>query len=335
MILVTGGTGLVGSHLLLSLLKEEKSVRALYRTESSILKTKTLFKNKGYLNLFKSIEWIKGDITETPSLEIAFINISEVYHCAGLISFQTDNEELVRKVNIEGTANIVNLCLYHAVKKLCHVSSIAALGHPKNESDYINEETEWNPELAADAYAISKYGAEMEVCRGQQEGLDTVIVNPGVIIGSGFWEQGSGKLFSKIKKGMLFYTRGVTGYVDVSDVVTCMILLMRNNKQGERYVLISENLSYQYIFDCAAENIGVKKPAYFASKLMTEIGWRIVALFSVLTGIKTSFSKNMATYAHTNSFFSNQKIIDLTGHTFIKIADSIVNTANQFKKEII
>ena len=183
MVLITGATGLVGSHLALHLLENNERIRAIYRTKTSIEKTKSLFKLYGKESLFEQIEWIEADINDIPSLEIAFKGVEYVYHCAALISFDPKDEKKLRKINIEGTANIVNFCLAFNVKKLCHVSSIAALGDLMEHETLITEETIWNPEKHHSDYAISKYGAEMEIWRGLQEGLPVVIINPGVILG--------------------------------------------------------------------------------------------------------------------------------------------------------
>ena len=206
MILVTGATGLVGSHLLVQLLQENEAVKALYRSKEQIEKVKNVFAFKNQTVLFDKINWVKGDITDIPTLEIAFEHVTHVYHCAALISFDPSDEAALRKINIEGTANVVNCCIAFGIKKLCHVSSIAALGSPKDHEVTINEQSEWNPEELHSDYAITKYGAEMEVWRGQQEGLKVLIVNPGVIFGPCFWNQGSGAFFTTVKKGIPFFT---------------------------------------------------------------------------------------------------------------------------------
>jgi len=194
MILITGATGLVGSHLMAKLLISGKAVRAIYRTEEKRLSVKKII---GYYSdkpdaLFNTINWVKADIINIPELSVAFEDISEVYHCAAVISFDESKAKHIRKVNIEGTVNIVNLCLAYEIKKLCYTSSIAALGITENGAS-ITEETHWNPEEQNNIYAITKFGAELEVWRASQEGLNTVIVNPGVILGSGFWDDGSGR----------------------------------------------------------------------------------------------------------------------------------------------
>ncbi len=308
MILVTGGTGLVGAHLLLNLAENETQIRSIYREESGIEKTKNLFQLYQKEHLFSKVEWIHSDIIDVPSLEIAFKNVDYVYHCAACISFDPNDEEKLRKINIEGTANIVNFCLATNVKKLCHVSSIAALGDVISNKTNISEEAEWNPEVVHSDYAISKYGSEMEIWRGQQEGLNAVIVNPGVIFGAGFWNQGSGLFFSGIKKGVPFYTNGITGYVGVTDVIKIMIQLMKSDIAGERFAIVSENLSFKEVVFKIAENLNVKKPTREAKPWMTSIAWRLDWLKSTIFGAKRQLSKYSANSLHSSEYISNEKI---------------------------
>jgi len=183
MILVTGATRLVGSHIVLQLVSQNKKVRALYKTETSKQKVLTLFRYYQKEYLYAKIDWFEADILDLPQFEKAFEDIDFVYHCVAVISFSPKDEAILRKVNIEGTANVVNLCLDFGIKKLCHISSIATLGDPKVGETFILEESDWNPETYHIDYAITKFGAEMEVWRAYQEGLKVVVVNPGVILG--------------------------------------------------------------------------------------------------------------------------------------------------------
>ena len=274
MILVTGATGLVGSYLLVKLLQKDEEVKALFRSEKQIEKVKNVFAFHHQTALFDKINWVKGDITDIPSLEIAFENVTHVYHCAALISFDTSDEDELRKINIEGTANVVNCCIDFGIKKLCHVSSIAALGNPKEHETTITEETEWNPEELHSDYAITKYGAEMEVWRGHQEGLEVVIVNPGVIFGYGFPKQGSDIIVQSVKKGLSFYTKGSIGIVAVEDVTNCMFQLMKSTISGERYILVGENVILKNFITYLATLLNIKPPTIYASKTMTSIAWR-------------------------------------------------------------
>ena len=308
MILVTGGTGLVGAHLLLHLVEQGENVRAICRTKSSINKTKNLFSHYHKSNLFEKIEWVQGDILEIPSLEIAFQNIESVYHCAAMISFDPKDEVAIRKTNIEGTANIVNFCLAFGIKKMLFVSSIAALGDPTPTETTISETTEWNPEIPHSDYAISKYGAEMEVWRGQQEGLNVLIVNPGIILGPGFLEQGSGKLFSAVAKGLSFYTTGTTGFIAVTDVVEASVQLMNSDVKNERFTLIENNYSFQEILNCIADSMQMKRPRWRATPFLVNVFWRIDWFLAAFFFQKRKLSRASAIASYSKSNYDNSKI---------------------------
>ena len=319
MVLVTGGTGLVGAHLLLHLVENGYAVRAIYRNTTSIQKTKALFALYKKESLFEKIEWVQADITDIPSLEMVFENVEYVYHCAALISFDPTDEDLLRKTNIEGTANIVNYCIAKAVKKLCFLSSIAALGDLKNNEKIITEESEWNPEKQYSDYAISKYGAEMEIWRGQQEGLDTVIVNPGIIIGPGFLEQGSGKLFKRVANGLSFYTKGVTGFIAVPDVVRIAIQLMKNEYSNERFTLIAENLIFRDLLNAIADSLNVKRPFMHANPLLMNLLYRIDWFISTVFRQKRKLDRSTAKASYARNQYSNEKIMRVLGVEFLDI----------------
>ena len=336
MVLVTGGTGLVGAHLLLHLIEsgstDNKKIRAIYRDLKGIQKTKSLFNSYNKIALFDSIEWIKADIIDVPSLEEVFSGIEYVYHCAAIISFDPKDEDLLRKTNIEGTANIVNLSLVNNVKKLCYVSSTAALGDLAGNEFIITEETEWNPEKPHSDYAISKYGAEMEIWRGQQEGLDVIIVNPGVIIGSGFLDQGSGQLFEKIKKGLSFYTMGITGFVAVSDVVKIMVQLMKSEIKNQRFTLISLNIIFRDFLNMISDALNVKRPKYHATPLFINLAWRIDWLLATVFHKKRTITKATAKASYSTNEYSNEKIKTTLKYNFKEIKEYIMEIAPLFKE---
>ena len=327
MILVTGGTGLVGAHLLLQLIESRsigtQKVRAIYRSVTSIEKTKSLFATYKKESLFDQIEWVSADITEVPSLEIAFQNIDTVYHCAALISFDPKDEDILRKTNIEGTANIVNFSIAYQIKKLCFISSIATLGDLLPHEKFITEETEWNPEKYHNDYAISKYGAEMEIWRGQQEGLEVIIVNPGVILGPGFREQGSGQLFTKVKNGLKFYTLGSTGFVAVTDVVRMAQELMQSEVKNERFTLIAENSVFRDILNAMADALGVQRPEIHAKPFLMKILWRLDWFVSNVFQQKRKLSKATARASYSENNYSNQKIKDCLKTDFTGIPQYI------------
>ncbi|MDO6595494.1 NAD-dependent epimerase/dehydratase family protein [Oceanihabitans sp. 2_MG-2023] len=334
MILVTGGTGLVGSHLLYELVKNNQNVRAIYRNEEKLESVKKVFSyfTEDSTSAFNKIDWIEADILNIPALTEAFKGITHVYHCAALISFDLKDYYDLRKTNIEGTANIVNLSIANTIKKLCYISSIATLGN-KEDNSLIDEDTFWNPETDNSVYGITKYGAEMEVWRGTQEGLDAVIVNPGIILGAGFWNSGSGLLFKKVQNTIPYSATGTSGYVDVKDVVQCMLQLMKSDIRNQRFIVVSENLSFKDFIEIAAKYLQVKAPKKQVTPFLLQIGWRADWLKSFLTGKPRSLTKQTAATALTLANYNNQKIIEALDYAFIPIEKSIKKVSEQFLKE--
>jgi nucleoside-diphosphate-sugar epimerase len=334
MILVTGGTGLVGSHLLYHLALENDMIKAIYRKNSNINAVKKVFSyySKNFEELFSKIVWVEADITDVFQLEIAFENITEVYHAAALVSFNTSDYKAMRKINIEGTYNIVNFCIEYQVKKLCYVSSIATL-EKVGEATVITEENEWSSEKNNYGYAITKYGAEMEVWRASQEGVNVVIVNPGVILGAGFWHQGSGAIFSKIYKGFKFYSEGVTGFVSVTDVVKIMMQLMQSEIKNERYILVAENISFKEVFFTIASNFNKKVPSIKVTKLMSELTWRIAWLKTVFTKKPPLLSKQSAKSIHNKHYYTSAKIKTDLNYQFEPITTTIKHVCSLFLKK--
>ncbi|WP_179349282.1 NAD-dependent epimerase/dehydratase family protein [Winogradskyella pacifica] len=336
MILVTGGTGLVGSHLLFQLLKSDEPIRAIYRREKTLARVKNVFSyfSDNAETLFNKIEWVEADINDIPKLEAAFKDITHVYHCAAFVSFEPNRYNDLRKINIKGTANIVNLSISHQIKKLCYVSTIAAIGHHSNPEKLIDEQTDWNPEDDNSVYAITKYGAELEVWRGTQEGLDAVIVNPGIILGAGYWNGGSsGNLFKRLHKGMTYYTTGITGYIDVWDVVSAMEQLMHSNIKNEGFILVAENLSFETFFTKTAKSLEVKPPTKQAKSWLLGIAWRLDWLKHLLTGKRRSLSKQTAKSAISVTNYDASKIINSLNFEFKPIDKSIEEVSKLFLKD--
>jgi nucleoside-diphosphate-sugar epimerase len=335
MILVTGGTGLVGSHLLYKLALNTDRIRAIYRENSNLNAVKNVFSYYSINSeeLFNKIEWVKADITDILELKNAFKNITKVYHCAALISFDPRDYEKMYKINIEGTTNIVNFCIDNKVSKLCFVSSIATLDKSVN-SDIINECCEWVSNKNKSDYAITKHGAEMEVWRASQEGVEVIIINPGVILGAGFWNSGTGELFSKINKGFNFYSEGITGFVTVNDVVKSMINLMESSIKNDQFVLVAENLSFKTVFSEIAKAFGKKKPKIKITKFRSAVLWRIDKIWSFITNSKPILTKKSAQSLHTKSYYSSDKIIKELDFKFEKISASIKSICELYKNNL-
>ncbi len=333
MILVTGGTGLVGAHLLYQLTQKEEKIRVLRRAASSLSQTEKTFSfyTSRPGKLFSKIEWVVGDILDIESLLQAMEGIGKVYHTAAMVSFDPQDEAEILETNVAGTANVVNACLEKRIKKLCYVSSVAALGRAGVEG-VTTEEAEWKSGQQASPYAISKYEAEREVWRGIAEGIKAVIVNPTIILGAGNFNTGSSKMFQTVYNGLKFYSGGLNGYVDVNDVAKAMILLMEGKYSGERFILNSENLSYQQTFEMMARSLGVEAPKYKAGKFLSELGWRMLRARSFFTGKSPLITKQTAKTANSIYRYSNEKFVNATGMHLTPIAESIEQTAKIFLK---
>lgn len=332
--LVIGGTGMLGSYLLLYLVRSGNNVRALKRYNSDIRKTFKVFSyySEDPDELFSRIEWTEGDMLDYSSLNEAMTGIDHVYHAAGMVSFSPSEKAEIMQVNVEGTTNIVDASLSCNIKKLCFVSSIAALGITEN-GEGITENTKWKYSKDESAYSISKYNAELEIWRGITCGLDAIIVNPSVILGCGDWSAGSPRLFSLVWKGLKFYTLGVTGFVDARDVSMSMIKLMESEIKNEKFILSSENLSFKDIFDKIAANSGRSCPKIYVSRLVSEVMWRVESARSFITGSTPLISKSTARISHKKLYYSNKKITEYLDFEFIPVKETIEHIGKIFLKE--
>jgi nucleoside-diphosphate-sugar epimerase len=334
MILVTGGTGLLGSHLLYQLVISGINPIALKRKSSDISKTRKIFNyyNDNVDDLMNKIKWVDGDILDYHSIEDAFDGVTEVYHTAATVSFKSSDKKKILSNNIQGTANIVNVSLNKKIKKLVHVSSIGALGRA-DTNGLVTEETHWNSKKTS-VYSTSKYSSELEVWRGIAEGLNALIINPSIILGPGDWDSGSSKLFKTMYNGLKFYSNGTNGFVDVNDVVTIMIQLMNNSISGERFIVNSENISYKDLFYTMAKELKVEPPRYSASRFLAEIGWRVLWLKTLVTGKNATITRETAETANQEYRYSNNKIKNLTGIEFITVHESLKRNSAFFLKDL-
>ncbi len=324
MILVTGANGLVGSYLCRFLVQQGKQVRAIKRPESNL---------RLVADIANKIEWVEGDVNDIGSLDDAMQGVEQIYHCAAVISYVGKNANHLMQVNVEGTANVVNLALDNKIKKLVHISSIAALGRTGKKDEVVTEATPWDRKNLTSDYSISKFLAEREVWRAIAEGLNAVIVNPSIIVGAGNWDSGSCKLFTTINNGFKYYTDGVTGYVDVRDVVKIVYRLMESEITGERFILNAENVSYQQFLVDIAKNLNVKGPTVLAGKTLSGIAWRAEWIKSLFNGKEPSVTKQTATIANKKVFFDNKKIRGTLNYEFIPVAKSIADAAKSFNME--
>lgn len=332
--LVTGGTGLVGSHLLYDLVFSGKKVRALRRKTSDIEWVEKVFSyyNENSKELFERIEWVEGDMLDIFSLEKALEGIDKVYHCAAMVSFDPSDADKLMHVNIQGTANLVNVCLEKNIEKFAMISSIAALGRAV-DGQYIDERSQWKASKNNTAYAISKFNSEREVWRASEEGLPVVIVNPSLIIGPGDWSEGSAQFFSTVWDGFPFYSEGVNGFVDVRDVARATIFLMDSEVVNERFILNSENISYKVLLSKVAESLGKKPPGFRVNRLMGQIAWRIEKIRTTFTGKNPLITKETAKTAVGRYYYSSKKIREKIKFEFMPMEKSIMDTGKIFRSE--
>jgi len=282
----------------------------------------------------KKIQWIRGDILDTALLEDIMQGVKQVYHCAAVVSFNPSRRSELFKINVEGTANVVNAAVEAGVKKLVHVSSVSAMGRIRN-NQVINESMYWTPETSNSNYGRSKYLAELEVWRGIAEGLEAVIVNPTIIFGAGDWLQSSSKIFKTVYDEFPWYTQGKSGFVDVRDVVRAMILLMEHDVKSERFILCSGNHSYRDVFNNIAKEFGKKPPRKKVTPFLASLVWRLEWLKSTLAKQEPLLTRETARTAQASVQFDNSKFLQhFPEFVYIPIEQSIADTCREFVKRV-
>jgi len=315
--LVTGATGIVGSHVVLALLQNNQPVTASKQKNSNVKKIEELFSYYApdYKTLLAKIKWVDLDICDIFSIEEALEGITNVYHCAGYVSFNPKDRKRLMSINETGTKNIVDACLHKDIKTLCHVSSIATI-HNLDYTLALNEEIFWKKSGKESDYAISKYNAEREVWRGMEEGLNAVIVNPGVILSPGFSGQSSSRLFDSCYKGNKFYTNGMGSYIAATDVAKSMIELVSKKMHGQRYILIENNYTFHNILSHIQSSFNKPVPAINASETWLSLAGFLEGFFAFFTGKDVQITQALIAAAFNKQLFSNQKIKKTLGLEF-------------------
>jgi len=321
-IFVTGASGLLGSFLTARLLASGYQVNVLMRSAASQKRLLNFLESHQIHDKIEQLKVVFGDLSDYGQLMELFKEIDLVYHCAAMVSFDEKDERQMFETNVEGTRNVVNACLENKVSYLCHVSSIAAIGKA-SEGDFCTENDIIADIKSVTMYSKTKFLSELEVWRGIEEGLQGVIVNPSVILGSGNDEASSNAIFSMVKKGMKYYTTGVTGYVDVRDVVDIMIQLTERRVHGERYILNADHWSYQELFSTMARNFGVQEPYKELRPKQLRLAYYFDKLLSKLMFRKARLSKSVLKTAFSKEYYSSEKIEKALGYKFIPLAESI------------
>lgn len=322
--LVTGATGILGSHVLLHVLQNNQPVLAARQKTSDTKAVEKLFSyyTTDYKALFEKIKWVEIDLRDIYSIEDALEGVDTVYHCAGFVSFDKRDRKKLIDINEGGTRNLVNACLKKKTNALCHVSSIGVINNLDYTND-LNEDVFWKRSGNESDYAISKYNAEREVWRGIEEGLNAVIVNPGVILGPGFWNQSSARIFNTCYKGTKFYAPGTTAYIAAPDVARLMVELIQQTKFGQRFILAENNYSFKHIFELIHKNFNKPLPTIGATRLMLNLGRRLDNLRSFFTGKAPTLTKALVNSALNSQKYSNKKLLSLLQFSFSPVEKTL------------
>lgn len=299
-ILITGGTGFLGAYIIKHLIEKGYNVKAICRSNKRPFFIPEEISDK--------VEWVDGDVLDVVSLEDAMEGVDTVIHVAAIVSFAKKEQKQMYKINVEGTANVVNVALEKNIGRLVHISSVAALGR-KVDGGHVDEEKKWEESKINTHYAKSKYKAEIEVWRGISEGLNAVILNPSTILGYGDWNTGSSAIFKKVYEEFNWYTPGVNGFVDVEDVAAATVLLMQSDVSGERFIINGDNWSFRKLMDTMADSFKKKKPVRQTTPLLLGIAWRAEKIRSIFTGKKPILTKESAKVAHSKTYFDNNKFL--------------------------
>lgn len=325
--LVTGATGIVGSHVLLECALRGP-VRAMVRHGSDRAIVERVFHHyrSDAADLLTKIEWVNSDILDVDGLNTAMHGVRWVYHTAAVVSFAPGDAQTMQRVNVTGTANVVNSALAHGVERLCHVSSTAAIGV---EPDGVprTERSPWNMDKNTSVYSQSKYAAELEVYRGIAEGLDAVLVNPCVVIGPGQEGRSSMTLVERLRKGTAYYPPGSNAVVDVRDVAQCMMSLVERGNTGDRYLLVGENISYRQLFAIGSKAFGRRPPMRPLSPWLLHLAWRFETVRSSLTGSRPFITRATANSALNRRAYSAEKVTHLLRHKFRTAEEAMANVA--------
>jgi len=319
MILVTGSAGLLGNEVVHQLLQQGKAVKIMYNQTVPALAGQP------------DITAVQCNLLDVVGLETLMEGVEQVYHCAAVVSFNPRQKHELFKINVEGTANIVNAAINAGVQKMVHVSSVAAMGRLR-QGQTVTEAMHWTEETSNSQYGKSKYLGEMEVWRGVGEGLQAVVVNPSIILGAGDWESSSSKIFKSVYDEFPWYTEGVTGFVDVKDVAAAMLQLMDSPISGERFILSAENKTYREIFNLIAQAFHKKLPHKKVTPLIAAIVWRLEALKSRFSGKEPLVTKETAATALTKVYFDNSKLKQsLPGWQYTALEDTIARVCKELQ----
>jgi nucleoside-diphosphate-sugar epimerase len=322
MVLITGGTGFLGSYIIKHLIEKGYAVRAIRRSNKLPFWIPK--------QIFDKVEWIDGDVLDVVALEEAMEGVDTVIHSAAVVSFVKKEQRNMYQVNVEGTANVVNMMLEKNVRRLVYISSVAALGRTA-DGGHVNEEKKWEESKVNTHYAISKYKAELQVWRGMAEGLEAVILNPSTILGYGDWNSSSCAIFRNVFNEYKWFVPGINGFVDVEDVAKVTVLMMESNINEERFIINGDTWSFQKLQESIAEAFGKKKPTRKTTPFLMSIAWRLEKVKSIFTGKKPLITRESARVAQSQTWFENDKLLKaLPGLQFIPLEETIIRACEKY-----
>jgi len=326
-IFITGGTGLIGSYIIRTLLKKGyTNLVALHRNTSSF---NLLGQQKD------EVDWKIGDIENVSDIYTLVKGVDIIIHAAAIVSFDDRDSEAMISANRDGTANLVNAALANKIKKFIHISSVAALGKPES-GNIISESTEWVESKNNSPYSLSKRASELEVWRGHAEGLNVSVLSPSVVLGAGNWSQTSAKIIANMHRGQKLYPAGGNGFVDVRDVAKAVVKLLDADHNGQRFLINGGNLLFKELMDEMATNYNIPKPNRAIAKWMIPVSWRLFGLISFITRKPTVYAKHTVISTSKIWKYDNHKSIEKLGMTYIPLKQTIKESCDAFllsKKE--
>lgn len=299
-ILVTGGTGFIGSYIIKNLIEKGYSVRAIRRSNKLPFYIPDSILNK--------VDWIEGDVLDIVSLNDAMQGIDSIIHSAAIVSFSKKERHKMYQVNVEGTANVVNAAIENKIRRFLHISSVAALART-TKAETVTEQKKWEENKNNTHYAISKHLSELQVWRGFAEGLEGVVINPSTVLGFGDWHQSSCAIFKNAFREFPWYTNGINGFVGVEDVAEAAVQLVFSDISEKKFIVNAENWSFQQLLNAMADGLHKKRPYKVATKTMGEIAWRLEKLKETFTGKKALLTRETAKVAHSKTSFDNNALL--------------------------
>lgn len=320
-IFITGATGLVGSHIArLLLARGYDNITALRRPGSPDDLVK---------DVEERITWIDGDITDYDDVEKGASDADWIVHSAALISYQKRYYRKMHEVNVSGTSHIVNAALHCNVEKLLHISSMAVFTRTGGEQ-HVDENTPWEPTPYTSEYGLTKHKAEMEVWRGQAEGLHVNMLLPTIVMGSGYWKSGSSSMFYKAANGLSFYPVGSIGFVDVRDLALLSVLSLENEDAPTRMIANGSNHSLGHVLGRICELAGKKPPKVALPPSLAEVAWRLMAPVEWITGKEPALTKSSARTTACKQSFDNSRSLTVEGFQYTPLEQSLQDVMDNY-----